>query len=175
MAGGKGSKLLAFVLVGVTLGVSGYFVLSEPNVRYALSVDQVWEKSERWLGRALRLQGVFVPGTLQRRAAGCGFDFALQPERGSVRRISVHYDGCVLPDTICDLAPSARGYAEAITIDGELERRGRELHFLASQVMAKCSGKYWYPLDGGPSALCAQHRPGFYCPMCEGPHHGIER
>jgi cytochrome c-type biogenesis protein CcmE len=175
MAGGKGSKLLALVLVGVTLGVSGYFVLSEPKVRYALSVDQVWEKTERWLGPDLRLQGVFVPGTLKRRPAGCGFDFALQQEQGSARRIFVHYDGCVLPDTICDLAPTAGGYAESITVDGTLERRGRELHFLASQVMAKCSGKYWYPLDGGPSALCAQRRPGFHCPMCDGLHHGSVR
>jgi cytochrome c-type biogenesis protein CcmE len=173
--GGQGSRPLALVLVGVTLGVSGYFVLSEPKARYALSVDQAWAESERWLGRELRLRGVFVPGTLKRRPAGCGFDFALQQEQGTALRIFVHYDGCVLPDTICDLAPSAGGYAEAITVDGALERRGAELHLVASQVMAKCSDKYWYPLDGGPSALCAQHRTGFYCPMCEGPHHGTER
>lgn len=175
MAGSKGSKLLALVLVGVTLGVSAYLVLSEPKARYALRADQVWEKPERWLGRDLRLQGVFVPGTLKRRPDGCGFDFALQREPGSERRIFVHYDRCALPDTICDLPASVGGYTETLTVDGRLDRRGAELHLLASQVMTKCSDKYWYPLDGGPSALCAQHRPGFYCPICEGPHHGTGR
>jgi hypothetical protein len=181
VAGSKGSKPLALVLVGITLGVGVYFALSEPKMRYALSVDQAWEKAEQQLGRDSRLQGVLVPGTLKRRPSGCGVDFALQGLQGK-RHIFVHYDRCALPDMLCDLAPSEppndNDYVEAISVDGELERRGGELHFMASQMMTMCPPRYWYAFDGGPSALCARHRPGFYCPMCEGaggPPHGVER
>src|SRR5690606_36924819 len=128
MAGVKGSKLLATVLVGITVGVSLYFVLGEAETRYALSVEQAWQEAERRVGRELRHGGVLVPGTLKRRATGCGFDFALERQSGSERHILVHHDGCEAPGTLCDLAPSeppkADDYVEEINVEGRLERRG---------------------------------------------------
>ncbi len=177
---GKGSKLLAVSLVAVTVGLSGYVVLSEPDYIYAVNIEQAFAQPGRWWGRELRLGGELVPGTLKKRARGCGFDFALRGPSGREPYLLVHYDGCALPYGVCDLAPSvppgANDSTGRIQLSGQLEPRGpNELHFQASALIATCPGKYWATSEGGDgfSALCARHRPGFYCPMCEGARSGL--
>jgi len=142
-------KLLAgTVLLGAGI-LTAVFSLSSPPAVYARSVSDFVAQPIR--ERTVRVSGTLVHGSLLRSNAPCGYlfrlaDGAAEPSDAapSARpELSVHYGECIVPDTFRDVA----GYDLQVTVEGELCANCHR--FEASQVITKCTGKYWAKVDGG--------------------------
>lgn len=126
-----GRKLLVASLLAATVVLVVVFGSSRPSAIYSLSVRQFLERG--LADEMVRVRGTLVHGTLCKSTADCGYRFSLQD---AAQQLSVVYDGCVIPDTFRDLP----GMDVEIAVEGE---RCQGCHdFKATQVLAKCTGKY---------------------------------
>jgi cytochrome c-type biogenesis protein CcmE len=101
-------------------------------VVYSKGVDELFAERARLTGRAVRVEGTLVKGTLVRREDPCEYRFFM--ERGG-QRLEVDYPHCSIPDTFRDVS-----YTDvSVTAEGRLGQDGR---FAATQIMAKCPSKY---------------------------------
>jgi cytochrome c-type biogenesis protein CcmE len=109
------------------------------SVVYSKGVDELLAEADRLRGRSVRVEGMLVKGSLQRRDDPCEYRFLL--ERNGAQ-VPVEYPQCSVPDTFRDLP-----YTDVmVTAEGRLAKNGR---FEATQIMAKCPSKY----EGGDSAM----------------------
>jgi cytochrome c-type biogenesis protein CcmE len=155
-------KLLAASLVaGAAILVVVFQSESEPV--YSYRVGEFLARDLR--AREVRVKGMLVRGSLCKVEPDCGYRFAiadsLYSEEGSPvspPALAVSYDGCTIPDTFRDVP----GYDIQIAAQGE---RCKTCHdFKATQLIAKCPGKYEMYTDGGyppapPIPLCDALKP----------------
>lgn len=127
---GNVGLLVGLVLIG---GAVLALVLSFKDAAvYAKSVDQIAAERDRLAGRALRVEGNLVKGSLVHQAQPCEYRFRLE-EKG--QQLPVRYGNCVVPDTFRDVP----GVDVRVTVEGKLTADGG---FEATLVMAKCPSKY---------------------------------
>ncbi len=129
------------VVAALVLGAGGIAALVLTNFQdstvYAKGVDQLVAEKERWVGRAVRVEGTLVKGTLTFNEKPCEYRF--DATKGG-QTIHVRYPSCVKPDTLRDDMPDV-----GVTAEGKLLASGE---FQATNVLAKCPSKY----DMKPSA-----------------------
>jgi cytochrome c-type biogenesis protein CcmE len=136
-AGVKGRKkgniglLIALLLMAVGL-LTLVMTSFKSAAVYAKHVDEVVAGREQLMGRTLRVEGMLVHGTLERRDVPCEYRFKMA-RNGS--ELLVRYPQCVVPDTFRD----EPGVDVGVTVEGKLASSGE---FVATQVMAKCPSKY---------------------------------
>ncbi len=127
---GNVGLLVGLVLIG---GAVLALVLSFKDAAvYAKSVDQVAAERDKLAGRALRVEGNLVKGSLVHQEQPCEYRFRLE-EKG--QQLPVRYGNCVVPDTFRDVP----GVDVRVTVEGKLTADGG---FDATLVMAKCPSKY---------------------------------
>ncbi len=124
------------VLVGILIlaaaSIAGLVLtnLNDSTV-YAKGVDQLVAEKSRWVGRAVRVEGTLVRGTLKFREKPCEYEF--DSMKGG-QTIHVRYASCIKPDTLRDDMPDV-----GVTAEGKLLASGE---FQANNVLAKCPSKY---------------------------------
>jgi cytochrome c-type biogenesis protein CcmE len=123
--------LLALAVMAALIGA---LVLKSFNnsAVYAKTVDQLVASRDKLTGRAVRVEGMLVHGSLVKRDHPCEYRFKLQ-KNGSV--LDVRFPQCVVPDTFRDRPEAEVG----VTAEGKLLKDGT---FEATQIMAKCPSKY---------------------------------
>jgi cytochrome c-type biogenesis protein CcmE len=132
--GAKKSLGLLLVLLGVgSLILILVFSGIEGAAIYSVTTDELLSKVDEYKGRAVRVQGKLVKGSLRHRAEPCEYRFTLS--RASGPGLDVRYPECVLPDTFRDVP----GMDVEVTAEGALTDGG---HLEATQIMAKCPSKY---------------------------------
>jgi len=139
-----GRKLLVASLAAVAAVWVIVFVFRWPKAIH--SVDVAYFLSHDMSEQQVRVGGVLVHGSLCKVEPDCGYRFSIQ-QRGSLEadgtllpppreQLSVSYDDCIIPDTFRDLP----GYDVEVRVEGE---RCQSCHdFAASEVIARCPGKY---------------------------------
>lgn len=126
-----GRKLLVASLLAATVVLVLVLGFSKPRAIYSFGVAQFLERG--LVDENVRVRGTLVHGTLCKVTADCGYRFSMQD---AAKELSVVYDGCLIPDTFRDMP----GMDIDITVEGE---RCQGCHdFKATQIMAKCPGKY---------------------------------
>ncbi len=126
-----GRKLLVASLLTATVGLVLVFGLSKPSAVYSYGVAQFLERGP--VDEKVRVRGTLVHGTFCKVTADCRYRFSLQD---AAQELSVVYDECLIPDTFRDVP----GMDIDITVEGE---RCQGCHdFKATQILAKCPGKY---------------------------------
>lgn len=124
--------LLAALLV-VVLGVlSLVFSSAEDAVIYSVTTDKLLADVPKYEGRAVRVEGDLVSGSLRYRAEPCEYRFSIQ--KGE-KTLPVRYEACIVPDTFKDVPDTV----VQVTAEGKLTSEG---HFQATNIMAKCPSKY---------------------------------
>jgi cytochrome c-type biogenesis protein CcmE len=98
---------------------------------YAKSVDMLATAPVE-AGRRLRVEGLLVHGSLERRDQPCEYRFEME-KNGAKMKVS--FPQCVVPDTFRDVP----GMDVGVTVEGKLVKAGE---FEATQVLAKCPSKY---------------------------------
>jgi len=123
--------LLALAVMAALVGA---LVLKSFNnsAVYAKTVDQLMASKDKLVGRAVRVEGVLVHGSLLKRDKPCEYRFKIA-KNGST--LDVRYAQCVVPDTFQDRPETDVG----VTAEGKLLADGS---FEATQIMAKCPSKY---------------------------------
>ena len=123
--------LLALAIMAALIGV---LVLKSFNnsAVYAKTVDQLVASRDKLTGRAVRVEGMLVHGSLTKRDHPCEYRFKMT-KNGAV--IDVRFPQCVVPDTFRDRPEAEVG----VTAEGKLLKDGT---FEATQIMAKCPSKY---------------------------------
>jgi cytochrome c-type biogenesis protein CcmE len=149
-AGASGRKKGSVgLLIALLLMAGGLLVLVMTSFKsaavYAKHVDEVVAARQQLVGRTLRVEGMLVHGTLERRDQPCEYRF--QMERNG-QKLTVRYAQCVVPDTFRD----EPGVDIGVTVEGKLGPGG---DFQASQVMAKCPSKYEQRAKTGSQASTA--------------------
>lgn len=124
------------LLVGLLVAAVGIVALAM-NFReaavYAKTVDQLVAEKGRLAGRAVRVEGNLVKGSLVHQEVPCEYRFEME---NAGAKVPVRYANCVVPDTFRDVP----GMDVKVTVEGKLSAEtGR---FEATQVMAKCPSKY---------------------------------
>jgi cytochrome c-type biogenesis protein CcmE len=131
----KGNFTLLAVLLTMAVGIVALVMTSFKDAAvYAKTVDQLLADRDHLAGRRVRVEGMLVHGTLERRDQPCEYRFTME-KNGT--RMNVRYPQCVVPDTFRDVP----GMDVGVTVEGKLAS-GSEGDFLASTVMAKCPSKY---------------------------------
>ncbi|MBN2197540.1 MAG: cytochrome c maturation protein CcmE [Polyangiaceae bacterium] len=124
---------LLIVLLVIGSALVGLMLTSlRSAVVYSKGVDELLADRDRLLGRAVRVEGTLVRGSLARRENPCAYRFVM--ERAG-RRLEVEYPRCSIPDTFRDVSYTSI----TVTAEGRLGTDGR---FEATQIMAKCPSKY---------------------------------
>jgi len=136
-------KLLVGTLV-VSAGVLAIvFSFNQPKPVYARSVSEFL--AHPMPDQPVRIEGRLVHGSLCVRHEPCEYRFRMSGRRSvpsdsgtnlARSELSVHYPRCIVPDTFRD----APGLDVAVSVEGELCNGCH--HFEASQILAKCPGKY---------------------------------
>lgn len=123
----KTKKLKFGIGIGIILGVVAWGALSgfEESKTYYVTVGEL--TGGKVSRERLRVGGVVVPGSIERR--GESLSFRLAQDAASIPVMYVGTD--TLPDTFV-------GGAQAI-VDGEYTPRGK---FRAQKIQAKCTSKY---------------------------------
>jgi cytochrome c-type biogenesis protein CcmE len=166
----RGNPLLSALLVAIVLVVTGWAATAQPRVIYSVNVDQALSQFARYRERRVRVRGSLVPGSLVKRARGCDVKFRLAPAVPVASKqgtLPVHYRGCSLPETFCDLSgpASADSFDEReVHAQGQLSSQNGRIELDAEELVVTCPGKYY---ARGSSPLCARYRPGDDCPICE--------
>ena len=119
-------------LVAMTGGITALALSFQESAVYAKSVDQLVAEQGRLSGRAVRVQGNLVKGTLVHQEQPCEYRFRMT--KGGVE-LPVRYPNCVVPDTFRDVP----NMDVEVTVQGKLLADNT---FEASEVMAKCPSKY---------------------------------
>ena len=128
----KGNVALLVGLVLIGAAVLGLVLSFKDAADYATTVDQIVAEKDKLAGRAIRVEGNLVKGSLVHQTQPCEYRFRIE-EKGS--EIPVRYANCVVPDTFRDVP----GMDVRVTVEGKISREGT---FEASLVMAKCPSKY---------------------------------
>ena len=124
---------LLAALAGVAVLVGALLFASFEGVAvYAKTVDQLVDSRDKLVGRAVRVEGMLVHGSLVKRDQPCEYRFKLAKNGAT---IDVRYPQCVVPDTFRDRPDAQVG----VTVEGKLVADGS---FEATQIMAKCPSKY---------------------------------
>jgi cytochrome c-type biogenesis protein CcmE len=154
----------------VALGGGVLFVVFNSggdSVVYSYQVDEVIAQAADLGERQLRVQGMLVSGTLERRDEPCEYRFMMQKAgvKGA-EPLKVQYAQCVVPDTFRDV----KGVEVEVTAEGRLAEDG---HLEASKIFAKCPSKY--EMKEGAAAMGARPdhggnapKPEFIPPKVEG-------
>jgi cytochrome c-type biogenesis protein CcmE len=129
----KGNVKLLVGLLVVAGGIVGLVMSFQEAAVYAKTVDQLVAEKTKMAGRAVRVEGDLVKGSLERDEKPCEYRFRMTSPSGA--EIPVRYANCVVPDTFRDVP----GMDVKVTVEGKLGTDGR---FEATQVMAKCPSKY---------------------------------
>lgn len=128
---GNVGLLVGLLVVGGLL-VGLVFSFQEAAV-YAKTVDQVVAEKTKLAGRAVRVEGTLVKGSLTHQEQPCEYRFRIAGD--AKNEIAVRYANCVVPDTFRDMP----GMDVKVTVEGKLTPDG---NFEATQLMAKCPSKY---------------------------------
>jgi cytochrome c-type biogenesis protein CcmE len=128
----KGNVKLLVGLLVAGVAIVALAMTFRESVVYAKTVDQLMADQQRMAGRAVRVEGNLVKGSLVHQDTPCEYRFEL--EHGGAT-VPVRYANCVVPDTFRDVP----GMDVKVTVEGKLAAGGR---FEATQVMAKCPSKY---------------------------------
>jgi cytochrome c-type biogenesis protein CcmE len=123
--------LAALVVIAAAIGALVLVSFKDAAV-YAKTVDQLLASRDKMVGRAVRVEGSLVHGSLLKRDSPCEYRFQITRNGAT---LPVRYPQCVVPDTFRD-RPEAD---VAVTAEGKLMRDGT---FEATQIMAKCPSKY---------------------------------
>ncbi|CAN5320972.1 hypothetical protein BH09MYX1_BH09MYX1_05050 [soil metagenome] len=130
---GRGSPAL---VVGLVMAASAIVALiltfMKDNTIYVKPADELVKNQAKFVGRAVRVEGNLVHGTLVKRESPCEYRFTITKNGADV---PVRYAGCVVPDTFRDVP----GMDVGVTVQGELQKDGS---FEANEVLAKCPSKY---------------------------------
>ncbi len=119
-----GGGILSFVLGGTS-----------DTMVYAKDVDTVLATWSDLGERNLRVQGVLVHGTLQKRDEPCEYRFKMENKDGEkTGTLDVRYASCIIPDTFRDV----KGMPVEVTAEGTLV----DEHLQAKHIFAKCPSKY---------------------------------
>jgi cytochrome c-type biogenesis protein CcmE len=134
------------LLVGSLLLSAGivWLVLSQARSTaiYSYGVSAFLERGPT--DERVRVAGDLVHGSLCRMADECGMRFSL---RDRAAQLPVHLNACVVPDTMRDVP----GIDIELVVEGE---RCLGCHdFEASQVIAKCPGKYEMRTGGSACSM----------------------
>jgi cytochrome c-type biogenesis protein CcmE len=129
----KGNVWLLVVLVVMAGSIVALVLTSFKDAAvYSLTVDKVKGDGASLGGRRLRVEGILVHGSLERRDQPCEYRFII---KGKDAELPVRYAQCVVPDTFRDVP----GMDVGVTVEGKLAAGAG---FEASQVLAKCPSKY---------------------------------
>lgn len=127
-----GGLTLVVLLMCVAAGIVGLVLTNFKDATvYAKGVDQLVADKGKWVGRAVRVEGVLVRGTLKFQEKPCEYTF--DATKGG-QTVHIRYPSCIKPDTLRDDMPEV-----GVTAEGKLQTNGE---FLASNVLAKCPSKY---------------------------------
>ena len=99
---------------------------------YSKPVDELLNAQERFVGKAVRVEGNLVHGTLVRRETPCEYRFEIEQRHQALK---VRFAKCIVPDTFKDVP----GMDVGVTVEGRLLASG---DFEADNVLAKCPSKY---------------------------------
>lgn len=99
---------------------------------YSKPVDELLSAQERFVGKAVRVEGNLVHGTLVRRETPCEYRFEIEQKQQALK---VRFPKCIVPDTFKDVP----GMDVGVTVEGRLLASGE---FEADNVLAKCPSKY---------------------------------
>ena len=123
---------LVVLLMCVAAGIVGLVLTNFKDATvYAKGVDQLVADKGKWVGRAVRVEGVLVRGTLKFQEKPC--EYVFDATKGG-QTVHIRYPSCIKPDTLRDDMPEV-----GVTAEGKLQPNGE---FLASNVLAKCPSKY---------------------------------
>jgi len=134
------------LLVGVA--ITGLVLSFQDAAVYAKTVDQLVADKAKMAGRAVRVEGNLVKGSLVHQEKPCEYRFRMA-EKGA--EIPVRYAQCVVPDTFRDVP----GMDVRVTVEGKMSAEGT---FEATLVMAKCPSKYEMK-DRQTKGEAAPHQP----------------
>jgi cytochrome c-type biogenesis protein CcmE len=136
------SKKNLVLVIGLVMAVVGIvavvFIFMKDTSVYAKPVDELMQQKAQFLAssahpaRPVRVEGLLVHGTLEKRDKPCEYRFHIEKHGTD---LPVRYGQCVVPDTFRDVA----GMEVGVTVEGELQPDGS---FEASSVLAKCPSKY---------------------------------
>lgn len=110
-------------------GVAFLLTTDETPLVYSQMVDEVMAAPSTFEGRALRVEGLLRPGSIQFREDPCEWRFTI--ERND-RALDVEFPECIVPDTFRD------GTGITVVVEGRLD--GERFH--ATQVIPRCPSKY---------------------------------
>ena len=99
---------------------------------YSKPVDELLAQRSKFAGRAVRVEGNLVHGSLMKRDQPCEYRFTISKNGAEV---PVRFAQCVVPDTFRDIP----GMEVGVTVEGELHA---DNSFEATNVLAKCPSKY---------------------------------
>lgn len=123
---------IAIALLGGLSVLVIYLIISAVRdgqaFEYFKDVDQIVAQKDNWTGKALRIHGNVVKGTIKRKKAGLDYQFAIH-SRGKWLR--VHYTG-VVPDTFKDCAE--------VVVKGYIDPQTNTIE--SKSITAKCPSKY---------------------------------
>jgi cytochrome c-type biogenesis protein CcmE len=150
---GKGAQIaIGVVIVASLLGWYGYTNLNEgASFQYFQSLDECLAAGPAIEGHALRVHGYVASQSIQRDLQGKRVEFRVQNDpphavgdQGDT--LSVVYPSLETPDLFKDGAE--------VVLEGEMQRQGTELVFVADNVLAKCPSKFEAKLatEGGAEA-----------------------
>lgn len=156
-------------LAVVLSGLVTFFVLEDDPKIYAYSVaDVVHGRAQA--RRVLRVTGFLVHGTLQRpgecqvtlRMSSSPEVYAGGAGAGDPSQLTVRYDSCQLPDTVCDLP----NMDLRMMVEGRLFSTGSRLELVADRLFSTCPGKY--EVEGSRNACrSAPEALRRLCPICQ--------
>jgi cytochrome c-type biogenesis protein CcmE len=127
-----------------------FFVFNSGSdaVVYSYQVDEIKAQAAEIGERQVRVQGMLVSGTLERRDEPCEYRFMMQKmgTKGT-EPLKVQYGQCIVPDTFRDV----KGVEVEVTAEGRLAEDG---HLEATKIFAKCPSKY--EMKEGAAAMGAR-------------------
>lgn len=136
-SGNKRNLGLVIGLLAVSAAVLFFVFNGLEGATYAKTVGEVLSAKTELESRKLRVQGILVHGTLQKRDQPCEFRFKMRTMgQADSAPLDVRYESCIVPDTFRDV----KGMDVEVTAEGKLAEGGSYL--AASQIFAKCPSKY---------------------------------
>ena len=129
--------LVVVAALGILMAVS-----FQGNMAYYVDVDEFMTEGSTLRAGNLRVRGVVVPGTIEKKPGELGARFLMGDQNGeATRTMRVRYHK-ELPDTFVDGAE--------VVVEGEL---GGDRVFEAHTLLAKCPSKYEAEIEGEHEAV----------------------
>ena len=122
---------LKFAIASGVLALAvGYLVLTgiQSTSVYYLTVGELLSASPSVAGRAVRVSGNVLPGSVEKLNGGLALRFVVQDDSGS---FPVYYRGGPVPDIF--------GEQVQVVVEGKLQSDGT---FTADTLLAKCPSKF---------------------------------